>query len=97
MLNKTWTSTSLSFDQHPLLVPKKPLAPQLQSDLLKIVELIRLKSSWVRLSTSNEKIKPNLRLCIHVAKQLQQLVDSATDGQGSVTSSDETQVVPKEK
>ena len=80
-------SNTVVVDQHPLLVPtskQQKQQPQAQSDLLKIVELVRLKSSWVRLSTSGgggDKLKPNLRLCVHVAKQLQQLVDADADAE----------------
>jgi hypothetical protein len=51
-----------------------------QNNFLKILELVRLKSSLVKLAESGaqqlDKYKQNIKTCIHLVKYLQHLIDS---------------------
>jgi hypothetical protein len=70
------------------------LEPLKQSDMIKTLELIRLKSSWIKLQQTGAKFKTNIRICIRMAKFLQHIWENLS----GLSSTTEAQTCsPREK
>ena len=105
--NVLFNRDALSVQTEPLSIenidetPKIHLDSQRLNETAKVLELIRLKSGLIKLVTNHqEKFKLNLKICIKMAKYLQQLVDSfksTTDPCIQVSPASEPEFSPKEK